>query len=265
MTARTGVPALLSALDCVCEDTGPGSWRFSGALGRGHVSEESDGRVWLRYAVSAVVSDPLELARIASRVGPARIVLRHRSPVAELTCAVEELPAALSTLVSICADNRLAGDREQRQPPVECESESAGCLSVVCCPSRVETGPVPPVIDVEVGVLAPIGLHLEAPAFVRLALPETPLIDTARATYLLVANARLRCATGGWCDGPGLTVPARSESPRLAEELFEIAQGLRVLAEARVAQSYLDLCGLPDTTQPRDPTGVATTAEGGAL
>jgi hypothetical protein len=226
MNALAHARDLLRAEGCICSDAADGSLLFAGAVGRGRVGETAAGELRVHYDVSAVADDPLVYARMSSRSGPVRITLCHRAPVAELRCPVTALTAALRGIVGLWAPDP--------------------------CPAL-------PIVDLALGVLEAVAPPLVAPAFVRLfaataAPPAAPVVDRARATYLLTANARLRSGKGGWRDGPGLTVdPAYSDRTTLGGELFEVGHALQALGEERIARSYLELCGMKSTIQPRGP------------
>jgi len=223
----------LRAEGCICSAADDGAAvLFCAPVGCGRITETPAGDVRLHFDVSAVADDPVVYARMSSRVGPARITLRHRTPVAVLTCPPAGIAAALRGIVSLW-------------------------------------GPAPhpalPVVDAAVGVLTEVPPVLTGPAFVRLGRPANTIIDRARATYLLVANARLRSGKGGWLDGPGLAVGPECGPQALGSELFEVGHALYALGEERIARSYLELCGMKTTTQPRGPTATdrAATTEGG--
>jgi len=221
MTVLQSVKDILLAADCICTESVHGGLVFCGPVGRGWIDDAGSG-LRIRHDVSAVTDDPITLARISSQIGPARIALRHRTPVAERTCTLGELHGVLLAMASM-------------GPP--------GAARALPC------------VDLTVGVLGIELPALAAAAFLRLAPPAGTVIDAARATYLLVANVRLRSGAGAWIDGPGLVIdPQHGDRKVLAQELFEVGAALRELADNVIAQSYLDLCGMrPQRTKPFRP------------
>jgi hypothetical protein len=221
MTVPQAVKDILLAADCICTESVHMGLVFCGPVGRGWI-DATGSCLRIRHDVSAVTDDPIALVRISSQIGPARIALRHRTPVAERTCTLDELHAVLMAMASMV---------------------HPGARRALPC------------VDVTVGVLGIESPTLEAAAFLRLAPPVGTVIDAARATYLLAANVRLRSAAGAWIDGPGLVVdPQRSDRTVLAQELFEVGAALRELADDMIARSYLDLCGMrPQRTKPFRP------------
>ena len=76
---------------------------------------------------------------------------------------------------------------------------------------------------------------------------------------------QLRSGKGGWLDGPGLSVdPAKVDYDMLAQELFQVGHALSALGDERIADSYLELCGMHCNTQPRVPARDAKTQGGGS-
>jgi hypothetical protein len=231
MTSLTATRAVLEACGYACAQSDDGALLFCSAIGPGRIDAAPDGQVRVGLDVSAVADDPLVFARISSRPGPARMTLRRRAPVAEWTCAAADVAAAVFGLLSFWAPR--AGD------------------SV-------------PLIDVRPGVLTAIAPVVTVPLFIRLAAAHGGTVDRARATYLLVANANLRSGKGGWRDGPGIAVePNPGTREHLSDELWQVGTALTALGNAEVAGSYLEMCGMTHTTQPRVPSRDATT-EGGS-
>jgi hypothetical protein len=222
--------AVLHGRGHVCADADDGALLFCTPFGSGRIDAATEEQVRVSLDASAVADDPLAFARISSRPGPARMTLRRRAPVAEWTCDAAAVDTALLGLMSLWAPG---------------------------------AGATLPLIDVRPGVLAAVAPPVTTPLFVRLAAAHGGVVDRARATFLLVANADLRSGKGGWLDGPGLAVdPIGDFIEHLAAELWQVASALAVLAEAHIAESYLALCGMTHTTQPRVPSWDART-EGG--
>jgi len=98
-----------------------------------------------------------------------------------------------------------------------------------------------PVIDVVAGTFTVDVTRPTAPVFLRLAPESEPAIDRARATYLLRANAHLRAGTAGWQGGPGMATGPDVDPALLGRELLELAAGIRVLGDERIAAAYLAL------------------------
>ena len=235
--ALRAAAAVLRAEGFSCADD-DGGLCFSGPAGEGRIDEGSAGRVRLRYEIRgsqphSAAGDPLALARLSARTpAPVRITLRRRIAVAEQTCRVAELAAALERMARLW----------------------------------METGPGMPLVDLTVGVLDVALPAVIAPVFLRLAPPCTDTVDRARATFVLVANARLRAGKGGWIEGPGLTVgTTNGDREPLREEIYAVGHGLRTLGDERVARSYLELCGMRHMTPTRvpAPSGRGATTEGG--
>jgi hypothetical protein len=167
---------------------------------------EEAGRV--RFTWPIPDTDPIALARLAvGGVLPGRIVVRARMAAIEGTCAAGEVDRILERLA---------------------------------CGWAPETSTRLPVVDFAPGVLGVHEPSVELPVFLRLATPETAVVDRARATYLLVANAGLGAAVGGWIDGAGMAV----ERLPIATALHEVGRALRALGEEAIARSYLEVCGI---------------------
>jgi hypothetical protein len=98
-----------------------------------------------------------------------------------------------------------------------------------------------PATDVVAGSFTVDATRPTAPVFLRLAPESEPSIDRARATYLLLANAHLRAGTAGWQGGPGMVTGPDADPALLGRELLELAAGIRVLGDERVAAAYLAL------------------------
>lgn len=117
------------------------------------------------------------------------------------------------------------------------------------------------IVDVPVGVMTTVLPPLAPPVFLRLGSPMDPTVDGARRAYLQAADADLRTCRADWRDGPGLFVDRTPSDPdQLVAEVHEVGRALRVLADAAVARSYLELM------EPRvgpDPGPDARTDRGG--
>jgi hypothetical protein len=97
-----------------------------------------------------------------------------------------------------------------------------------------------PAIDLPVGVLAATAPRLTGATFLRLAGCAGSAVDRARVAFLRAAAGGLRAAAPGWADGPGLAVePATADPALLAAEIGAVARALALLADERVAASYL--------------------------
>ena len=215
--ATAGV--VLRACGFRCAARADGGLTFTGPAGRGCVSAAPTGDLRLRYEPSALAAEPIALARLAAvTLPPIRITLRAGVAAAEASCMPAELAGVLGML----------GDPAARAAlPVE---------------------------DLVVGLLAVAPPAVAAPVFFRLARAGNgpTCVDRAHACYLLVANARLRAARGGWIDGPGLAVdPSHPGREVLGAEISAIAEGLRALADPLVAESFLETCG-PTVTSRSD-------------
>ena len=118
-----------------------------------------------------------------------------------------------------------------------------------------------PIVDVAPGIMTTVLPPLTPPVFLRLALPTEATVDRARHVYLRAANADLRTCTAGWREGAGVLVDCTPDEPdALAAEVHEIGRGLRALADATVARSYLELM---DSRVEADQGSDATTQRGG--
>jgi hypothetical protein len=180
------------------------------------LEERVEGR--LRLVRPLAGDDPVAFARLAARLpAPARVVLRDGVARVEWTCHAAELAAAREALEVLAS---------------------------------TESGRHLPVAEVAVGTLTANVTLPAVPAFLRLAPAAGTLVDRARATYLLVANAHLGPAVGGWLDGPGLVVEPTADLAALRRELLEVATGLRALGDERLARAYSAL-GTP--TEPCVP------------
>jgi hypothetical protein len=222
MTAVETARAALGAAGFTLLEEEAGGLAFHRPDVRGRLDELPVGGARLWWEVSPAPTGPMALACLAARVWPeARLGLRRGALVVEEIPGAAELPAALRRIL----DSRLP-----------------------------EPGPLPPVVDLPIGVFATAVPALAGRTFLRLA-PETAgLAADAQATYVLLANTALRAGAAGWLGGPGLAVdPARLDGAALGEEVHALGHGLRALADASLARCYLDICGRHPTTEPRVP------------
>jgi hypothetical protein len=243
----------------LCLDAEDGGLLLSRGKRRGWTAAAADARVRVRLELGGC--DPVTLARLAAGAGSrTRVVLRDRRAATEEICD----PAAAGETAERLWGLGTVADAETAERLDASAAGDTAARPVGSAPTAALA--IPPVVDVTVGILEVAVPELTAPAFLRLALPEGDPIDGARAAFLLVANADLHAAIGGWADGPGLAVdPADAEPAVLRRELAAVGEALRALGEPRIARSYLALCGPCHVTPPRAPVvtgpGAATDRE----
>lgn len=205
---------------------------FSGPSGRGRIEEAGAGRMLVRHELPSLVADPVFMAMLAARVpGELRIALVRGMAVAMDTCWPDELDTVLTRIEGL---RTLASQRRPRT--------SAGTKAPPVPASLL--APDPTVVDLEIGLFEVVPPDVSTRVFLRLLTAVGSEVDSARATYVLVANARLRAAKAGWMGGAGVVVGRTdTDDALLRRELSELGQGLRALGDETIARSYLDLAG----------------------
>ena len=196
---------------------------IAGPAGHGRAEVEPTHRVRLRLELAADQTQAVPLARLIPRLPSSiRLTLRSRRPVAELTGNASAVAVVLRHLVA----------------PV----------------NAVPPSPPPPAVDALVGVFAVAVPTLAEPAFVRLVPPVVPVVDEARATYLLAANTRLRSGRAAWLDGAGVLVTPPIPAG-LGEELLAISRVLDALEDQEIARRFLEFCGITSNREPPVSSG----------